>query len=355
RDRIGIEGYLYDNFYFRARYDFANANDITASEPGGAATTGFKDVLMRVEHLPFISNFQVGLWKEMINLVWQSSSNQIIFMERAAVINALNPGRTDGVATYRTYFNDRLFFGTGLFRSVDNNGGFSQGDGGWASTSRIAFLPIYEENGRYLVHLGGSYSHRAYNHTADSAGEPRFATVGDIAIGTPAVLDTGRIKGASNENLLNGEFVTLIGPLSIQSETMMVSINTPHGSPVYWGTYAQVSYFLTGENRRYRRSSGNMYGMSFTTPNVNENFFTLTRWPYIFGRGAWEIAARYDYLDLSGGGFVVPTASDGSGGTGRWNGMTYGLNWWLNDNSTIMLDYVHGWRHSDTPGRSGQM
>ncbi len=360
RARLGIEGYLYENFYFRTRYDFADsgsANDNGSVAPGAGSTSNFRDVFMRVEKLPFISNFQAGQWKEPISLTWQSTSNQLIFVERPAMFNALNPGRNVGFSVFRNYFDDHLFFITGLFRSSTNNGGFSVSDGGWASTSRLAFLPLWEDNGRYLVHFGGSYSYRAYNHIDTNSNVPNFSTIGDVAVGTPNVLSTGTIADPYSEDLLSGEFVTVLGPLSIQSEILGLRINGISGKkevgPLYWGTYAQVSYFLTGENRRFRRTGP--YAMSFTTPNIVENFFTVNRWPYILGRGAWEVAARYDYLDLSGGGLYVPTASNGSGGTGRWNGMSYALNWWLNSNSTIMFDYVHGWRSSDTVGRSGQM
>lgn len=354
RARIGLEGYLYENFYFRARYDFANSSSTGSSTPGGNPASNFRDVFMRVEKLPFVGNFQAGQWKEPISLTWQSTSNQLIFLERPAMFNALNPQRNVGFSLFRNFADDRIFLISGLFRSATNGGGFSSGDGQWASTTRMAFLPYWQNEGRCLVHFGGSYSYRAFNHIDTNGNQPRFATVPDVSIGTPNVLDTGVIKGPFSEDLLSGEFVTVLGPLSIQSEILGLRINGDKGvHPLYWGTYAQVSYFLTGENRRYRRTGP--YAFSFTTPNVSENFFTLSRWPYILGRGAWEIAARYDYLDLSGGGLFVPTASDGSGGTGRWNGMTYAINWWLNSNSTIMFDYIHGWRDSDTPHRYGQI
>lgn len=362
RARIGFEGYIYENFYFRARYDFASSgsgNDSGVPPPGGAGSaSNFRDVFLRVEKLPFLSNFQAGQFKEPIMLIWNSTSNQLTFMERPAVFNTLDPGRNLGVSTFRTFFNDRFYFNTGLYRSATNDGAFSVGTGQWASTTRLAFLPFWEESGRYLVHFGGSYSHRAYNYRDTNNILPAFSTPPDIAIGTPAVLSTGTILSPHNENILAGEFVTVLGPFSIQSEVLAVSIDGVNSSnqsvaPVYWGTYAQVSYFLTGENRRYRRTGP--YAFTFTTPNIAENFFTLSGWPHILGRGAWEIAARYDYLNLSGGGLYVPTKSDGSGGTGRWNGLSLALNWWLNSNATIMFDYVHGWRSSDTPGRTGQM
>jgi phosphate-selective porin OprO/OprP len=59
-------------------------------------------------------------------------------------------------------------------------------------------------------------------------------------------------------------------------------------APLLWGGCAQLSYFLTGEERRYvdRQS---VFGR------------VAIRDPVSFGRGtwgAWELTARYSYLDF---------------------------------------------------------
>ena len=53
------------------------------------------------------------------------------------------------------------------------------------------------------------------------------------------------------------------------------------------------------------------------------------------GLGAWQLKARWSYLDLSGPGFQPATV------LGRENNFACGVNWYLNSYNRVMLDYVH--------------
>jgi phosphate-selective porin OprO/OprP len=53
------------------------------------------------------------------------------------------------------------------------------------------------------------------------------------------------------------------------------------------------------------------------------------------GWGAWEIAARYNYLDLN---------DDGIRG-GRLQELNIGVNWYLNSNWKMQFEYVHDHRY----------
>ncbi len=48
------------------------------------------------------------------------------------------------------------------------------------------------------------------------------------------------------------------------------------------------------------------------------------------GSGAWEVAARISSLDLD---------DDGTDG-GELDDLTFGVNWYLNPNTRLMLDYI---------------
>ncbi|MGI9592632.1 MAG: porin [Myxococcota bacterium] len=90
----------------------------------------------------------------------------------------------------------------------------------------------------------------------------------------------------------------------------------------FWGLYAYASYFLTGEHRPYELGKGRFGRLK---PKKNFN-------PFKGGWGAWEIAARYSYLDLDDRNI--------RGGT-LWD-VTAALNWYLYPNFRWMLNYVHG-------------
>jgi phosphate-selective porin OprO/OprP len=57
------------------------------------------------------------------------------------------------------------------------------------------------------------------------------------------------------------------------------------------------------------------------------------------GPGAWELSARLAYLDFDSPN--LPRGSNGLPVGTRTTTITLGLNWYLNDNARVMLDWVH--------------
>ena len=163
------------------------------------------------------------------------------------------------------------------------------------------------------------------------------------------LIDTGTMT-ATGQALLGLEFLWIHGPLSVQSEygwnfvdgataTAINTLATPQNY-VFSGGYFQVAYTLTGENRAYDRKGGTLareyYGKSGPTSNAYWVRDADDRLHY--GTGAWEVAARYNYVDLNDG------AGDNRIVGGRFSGITLGLNWYLNTNFNVMLDWVYDQR-----------
>ena len=118
---------------------------------------------------------------------------------------------------------------------------------------------------------------------------------------------------------------------------------------MFSGGYIQAAYTLTGENRAYDRKGGTLareyYGKS--GPYSNSYWIRDDDNNLHCGTGAWEIAARYDYVDLNDG--VGANRING----GVFNGYTLGLNWYLNTNFNVMFDYVYDQR-DDVPANSAK-
>ena len=119
---------------------------------------------------------------------------------------------------------------------------------------RTTFTPWYDEatEGRGLLHTGLAYSYRALgDETAQLRGRPESHLA-------PYVIDTGVIN-ASEMQLIGAELAFVYGPFSFQSEYYGATVDEIGADDLSFnGCYAYVSYFLTGENRRYNRGRGNL-------------------------------------------------------------------------------------------------
>src|SRR5262249_45177191 len=134
------------------------------------------------------------------------------------------------------------------------------GDGEYAETGRLTFLPYYAEDGRYLVHFGASGSHRSF--TKDKGNDQvRFRAFPEIRVGQYIFADTGSFR-ADSVDLGGAEFAFQVGPFALQSEYYQAWVNNADIddekglNPKFHGWYVQATYFLTGENLTYRRYIG---------------------------------------------------------------------------------------------------
>ena len=312
RARINISGKAYETLRYRMEFDFA--------EDG---TGKFKDVWTQMTDIPYVGALKAGHFREPVGLDEQTSSNHITFIERNQA-TALAPGRNLGLMLENGVLDGRLNWALGLFRETDSFPGRDDAEDGYAMTGRVIFLPWYRNEGRHLLHLAGSYSRR-YSGEAGTS----YSSRSEINI-APAYLDTEmqtgrRLRDARSrrEDLFNLEAAWVYGPLSVQTEYIYDRVDTRYGNaPSFCGYYIEASYFLTGENRNYRLSGG-----TFSRIQPKQNF----RLKGGDGWGAWQLAVRRSRLDLNSGSI--------RGGEGdNW---TIGLNWYLNPNTRLMLNYVH--------------
>jgi phosphate-selective porin OprO and OprP len=316
RARLYNKGTLYNDFFYKAQFDFANSD------------VEFKDAYAGMKNIPYVGKFQVGQFKEPFSLEAMTSSNYITFLERA-LPNVFAPGRSWGAAVYNSWFENRLTFAIGGFRNTDDD----QGDdmvrsNEWNLTTRITGLPWYQAKDKFL-HLGAGYSFRLPTSNDDK--QISFRQRPELRT-RDRFVDTDNFR-INLENRLGLEGAVVYGPFSIQGEFMHSFVEDPNGESKtghFYGAYGYVSYFLTGESRKYSKSNGKFKGVK------PKNNFSLKDRTW----GAWEIAARYSHLDLNEN--AIRTA-DWRGGI--LNDITIGVNWYLNPNMRVMLNYVHANRN----------
>lgn len=315
--RLRASGEGFDVFTYEVEADFAGETDTNRPV--------LKDAYIGINQLPWLESVRIGHFKEPFGLEALTSQRFVTFMERSS-LGVFSPGRNVGIAAHKVSENERMTLAFGGFRLIGDKPPYvADDDGGYAFTTRVTYLPWYDEatHGRGLLHLGLGYSFRDVDDPSQ-----RRQVRPEVYIG-PYVLDTGVFDGVEDYQLLSPEIAFVYGPFSVQSEYLVAFYNRRGGDdPTFHGMYVQTSYFLTGENRVYNRQRG-----TFDRIKPFENFFRVrtSDGEIETGWGAWEIAYRYSWLDLDDAGIWGGTTAD----------HTFGINWYWNPYMRLMFNYVH--------------
>jgi len=333
---------------------------------GVAGRPSFMDVWGEQTHIPFFGNVRIGHYRQPLTMDSLTPIRQLEFLERSLPFQAFDPFRRVGVMAYDKSENEMSSWAYGVYKT----GGFNNGpigdsrfatdigdQGGYSFAMRGTHLMYYDEaaEGRYLFHVGG---HANFSQMTASLANPvpyyqaqvipEFF-VGDPAggfsttNGTPAFLNTGRIA-ADSYGFYGLQAAGQYGPVHFQAEYMATNVNQINNPNVFYdGYYVQAGYFLTGENRTYNR----MFGV-FDRVTPYTDFFALGRNAGFCGWGAWEVTARWSYVNLFDpnavplpGQPVPPPPPNVFPNPGNMNESTLGLNWYWNSYSKLQFCWMH--------------
>lgn len=346
RSRIRVDGEMYEFMEFACEWDFVNSVNSSftppATENNVINVPAPTDLWVRVKELPVVGSFQVGNMKEPIGLEHANSSRYLDFMERSynqdAYTGPFNNGFTPGMMIFDNWNEKRGTWAAGVFKNTQNAYAYDTGDGEYAVTGRVTYLPWYDEpsEGRYLLHVGMSGSYRDPDQN-----RLRIRSRGSLRNGpgalNPVFADTGFL-GCDSQGLIGGEAALVYGPWLFQSE-YMASIaqnctgngatsvaGADLGTVITHGWYAETLVFLTGEHRAYDHGRG-----AFTRVVPHENFYLVkdANGGHCWSYGAWQAGVRYSILDLRDPGLNGGYIQD-------W---TIGLNWFLNPNMKWQFNY----------------
>jgi phosphate-selective porin OprO/OprP len=310
RARLGVEGVLWKDIAYKFEVDFAND------------TTAIKDAYF--EYIWEKLAFRFGNFKTFNSLEHLTSSNFVTFMERSAFIEAFQLDRQIG--TGALWREDHFTLAAGVFgpHPFDEEEWLDDVKTGAA---RITVAPI--NNDDTVVHLGASwrYRHGAEDLRDDPIPEndqfflyrARGADLhlADRFIVTPEIFDQDTFWGL--------EGAVICGPWSIQGEygqlNPSIAPEFAGVDPTYSGWYVEASWYITGEMRTYK--DGEIGRPKVKNP-VNEG-----------GHGAWQLAAKYDVIDLNDNAALIPDCEM----CGEQNTWLIGVNWWLNDHTRFIVNY----------------
>lgn len=309
RSRLSIGGTIYRDMAFRAEYDFA------ADSPGNDGGR-FADVFLELKNLPYLGSLRVGHYQEPFTLEEVTSNRYTTYLERA-LPNTFAPSFNVGAMARNTLFEERMTWALGLFKTTDDwpSENDSSEEDGYAVTGRVTGLPWKSEDGRRYLHLGASATRR----NPDGPFRYRARPEAHLA---QAYLDTGTLE-VSSLLAYGGETLLVYGPLSLQAEYVRSELDVQSmGERHFDSYYVSGSWFITGESRPYQATEGAPTRLRPTHP------FSLR--DETKGWGAWEVALRYSSIDLN----------DGLVRGGEMTDWTFALNWYLNANTRIMLNYI---------------
>ncbi|MDB5365958.1 MAG: porin [Rhodospirillales bacterium] len=300
--------------------------------------------------------FDIGYLDPQNNLSEAMSSNDLAFIERAAVTNITEGiAATESRAAVGARFNTENIFASGyLTGSTVGNGplgaGVTAGDEQIGVVGRVAFLPYKSDVG--VIHIGINGQKVLQNTQNQTPGpksliggfsdRPELRVDGRSFVNAVAVANTNSTAATFNIDTAYAYGLELAGAyrnfyaegqyFRFGYDTQNIAV-TGTGIPGriapsvdFDGYYAQATYVLTGESRAYNIGTG-----AFGSPKPARPVSLETG-----GIGAWEVGVRYSYVNLNdtNGGFIV--------NGGKQTLWTFGVNWYVNNNVRFMLNYITG-------------
>jgi phosphate-selective porin OprO and OprP len=359
RARLGVEGVVFYDWKYKFEIEFAG-DEVEIKD----AYLAYANWWGAIE----TSEIRIGNQYVYSSLEQITSSRFITFLERAAFTD---PGFLPSVEADRqigaaVVVGDEHWslqtgaYGASVGEANDVPGQEEFDTDKLALTVRGTVAPINREvNGVHqVVHLGASFRHRDAGELNDCGfsvcndGDPAEFINND---GNVSALFQYRARGADlhladafvdtpqfadEDNMWHLEAAFVWGSFSMQGEYAENEVTgfrfplAPGGAtasnlsvnPTYTGWYADASWYLTGETRNYLGSEG-IFGRTKVKNPV---------WGGSGGWGAWQIAGRYDVLDLSDKAEAM-NAVYGCSECGTQETWLFGLNWLLTDYTALKL------------------
>lgn len=317
RARIGVHGKAWHSTSYMIEMDYASLTRVA-----------FTDVYVQLDGE--YGNIRIGRWRQPFGMSALTSVKELPFIERASTFGFV-PFRQSGVGASGTYADEMGTWALSGFRTESDLIGASLGDdGGWGLAGRATGLLLDDKQQNRLAHVGFNYSLIAPPDDSirfASRPEAFLAEVGVSRI--PAFIDTGSVS-TELANLFAFEGAVQFGRFIGQAEYFIASMNQIGGPSLgFRGAYGQVIYALNGDPRPYNRKQG-----VFGRPKVDDAFDCG-------GSGAWELAARWSWMDLN----------DANISGGEMTTLTAGVNWHLNRRFKLQFNYINA-THAGDDGSS---
>lgn len=313
RARIGFEGTALKWWNYRVEVDFAgNAVNLT-------------DAYLQYTKIPK-TLLTLGQHKAPFGLESNNSDNYNVFLERGMFTNAFgNVGAERRIGFSAAYApRENLNFAIGLFgdnESIIRSSGApvtDTPDESWGVNGRATWEPLFEPG--KIVHLGLSGYYRTALKSGDTEDAVRLSDRPNVRVDNGNIADSGVIPGVESLRYAGAEAATVFGPLTAAGEVGRLWLRRPGlSNKAFTGFYGYAAYMLTGETRLFR---GGNFDRVRPFKELGKD-----------GLGAFEVALRYDSIDLSSTPVLARAGNEASS-------FTFGLNWYFNPYAKLMFNWV---------------
>jgi phosphate-selective porin OprO/OprP len=302
RSRLGFHAIFFKNWKAKLEYDFAgsdaNLKDGWLSYNNKINGNGY-NVKVGQQHVPFGFNTI-------------SSSKYMSFLRRPLFADGpMSPDRNYG-ASFRMD-GKRWLVHAGAFLESPGDGEVNVDDDGEDETTfafRIAGTPVFKDK-NHLIHVGGSYMYKQPHGDRVRVRQRIISHLSDRAL----VADFG--NDVDDINAFDLEALAVWGPFHTLGEFVHWSVDDEVSGNADLNAWSiEAGWFLTGESMKYKK--GQFSGISPKKPFMDG------------GLGAWQLALRFEYMDLNDNGIV--------GGEG--DVLTAGINWYPVKNMRFMANYA---------------
>jgi phosphate-selective porin OprO/OprP len=312
RARLGFEGTAFKWFKYRAEVDVAgNAVNIT-------------DLYLQYTKIPK-TVLTIGQHKAPFGLESNNSDNYNTFLERGMFTNAFgNAGAERRIGISAAYApEENINIAAGLFgdnESINRGNGAAPGES-WGVNGRATWEPVFDTG--KIIHLGISGYYRDRLKSGDTPDAIRLNDRPNIRIDGGNIADSGVITDAQTLKYGGIEAAGVFGALTVAGEAGRLWLNRYGADNAHFtGYYGYVTYMLTGETRPFK---GGNFDRIRPLHEVGND-----------GLGAFELAFRYDHIDLSHTPVVARADNQASS-------FTAGLNWYFNPYAKLMFNWVRFW------------
>ena len=303
RTRVNVAGTTGKNWAYKLTMDIDEGE--AEIDTAYIKYKGFKNV-----------GFAVGRLKAPAGLEELTSSKWIATIERSVAtgLNILS-GKPNFQAQAQAHSGN--FFGQ-LALIDEGNEDNDRNDNFSYALRGGGHFPLGED--KHFIHAAASYASRDFG---DSDGVVDFQTRGSVhTISSKVTVQGGKDFEVGDADQYGLELAYVNGPFSFQTEYWDAGFDgTANGAGDIANTdvdvsayYLQLSYFLTGESRKYK---GGIGAFNKVKPKGN--------------RGAWEVVGKYE------DGEIDP---DNQASESEFELLTLGLNWYATNNVKFMFNYL---------------